>query len=360
MPGPTTDETTAPAPPDPLAAPATAPDNPSTPAKPEAVKALRAYLMAIAIFYGQCFETDTEKTDEITDSAVICYFLVRMMLEDAIAQYTKNHDPPDPNFMQVALGIPVTPPAAGFRCPKRASKSACAAVNAAFAKYRAAVAVNTQVAGAEAITLNRFSGATQAHSVPGAQLQAAAEKAYSGLVVSTAAAQQAAGTALALTLRKTHLDVQRTKREFQATLKRASTSKGYPGQVIAQLISDHQIASAADLDPVLQGITALPNVPLSTGVGQALPTAATAGVWRSMTPKELAVLIRGLVAQGAITGAAGTALLDELRTIATTSSADARKPLIAKLAQDAGAINAGSPLAGPAGILLAAGASGLG
>ena len=97
--------------------------------------------------------------------------------------------------------------------------------------------------------------------MPGALLQAAAQKAYAGLIVSTMAAQQAAGTALALTLRKTHLDHRPTKTQVQAYVKRLSTSKGIPRQVLERLIADHQIGSAADLDAILKDVTAMVTVP---------------------------------------------------------------------------------------------------
>jgi hypothetical protein len=84
-----------------------------------------------------------------------------------------------------------------------------------------------------------------------------------------------------------------------------------------------------------------------------LPTAASAELWRTTTVKDLAVLIRGLAAQGALPAASAGTLLGELRKIATAPSAEARKPLIGKLAADCAAIT------GPAGVLLAAGANGL-
>jgi hypothetical protein len=72
-----------------------------------------------------------------------------------------------------------------------------------------------------------------------------------------------------------------------------------------------------------------------------------------MTVKDMALLIRALIAQKAVPAVFGDTLLNELRAIAAAPSAAARKPLIAKLVTDA------SALSGPAGILLAAGAGGL-
>jgi hypothetical protein len=322
--------------------------------KKEALRNIRSIMVGVAVFLGDCL-TPSEGGTATTDP-VLCYVAAQAIFTEMLAEYKYYKDPPDPNFMQVALGVPVTAPPGGYKCPKKAKKSNCAAVNAAFLNYRVALNANAQAVGGGAITLERFSGAVQANSVPGALLQAAAQKAYAGLIVTTRAAQQAAGAALALTLRTTHLDRRPTKSQFQANVKKLSTSKGIPRQVIQRLISDHQIGSAADLDPILKDVMAnvtMPHVTLSSAFGLALPTAATAALWRSMTFKEYAVLIRGLAGQDAVPTASASALIEELRQIANTASADARKPLLATLVKDAAAVS------GPAGILLAAGANGL-
>jgi hypothetical protein len=137
-------------------------------------------------------------------------------------------------------------------------------------------------------------------------------------------------------------------------VKKLSTSKGYSRQLIQRLIADKQIASAADLDAILPEImTSVPYLSLSRALSLAVPSSGSAALWRTTTVKDFAVLIRGLVAQNAVPAATGDTLVVELRAIANATSADARKPLIAKLATDAGAVS------GPAGILLAAGANGL-
>jgi hypothetical protein len=124
--------------------------------------------------------------------------------------------------------------------------------------------------------------------------------------------------------------------------------------LIQRLIADRVITSAADLDAMLENITTpVSYAPLSVALSLRLPSSASAALWRTTTVKDLAVLIRGLVGQNAVPASFGNTLLDELRSIATAPTADARKPLIAKLVSDATA------LSGPAGILLAAGASGL-
>jgi hypothetical protein len=322
--------------------------------KKEALRNIRLIMVGTAVFLADCL-TPSDSGSDTTDP-VLCYVAAQAIFTEMLSQYKYYKDPPDSNFMQVALGTPLAAPPGGYKCPKKAKKSDCAAVNAAFLKYRVALNANAQAMRGGAITLERFSGAVQANSVPGALLQAAAQKAYSGLIVSTMAAQQAAGTALALTLRKTHLDRRPTKSQFQANVKKLSTSKGIPRQVIQRLISDRQVGSAAELDQILKDVMAsvtVPHVTLSRAFSLALPTAATAALWRSMTYKDLAALIRGLAGQNAVPAATADALIGELRQIANTASADARKPLLATLVKVAGTVP------GPAGILLAAGANAL-
>jgi hypothetical protein len=322
--------------------------------KKEALRNIRLIMVGVAVFLGDCL-TPTDSGSTTTDP-VLCFVAAQAIFTEMVAVFSYYKDPPDSNFMEVALGTPMAAPPGGYKCPKKAKKSDCAAVNAAFLKYRVALNANAQAVDGGATTLERFSGAVQANSVPGALFQAAAQKAYSGLIVSTMAAQQAAGTALALTLRRTHLDRRPTRSRFQANVKKLSTSKGIPRQVIQRLISGGQIGSAAELDQILKDVMASVTVPyatLSGAFGLALPTAATAALWRSMTYKDFAVLIRGLAGQNAVPAATADALIGELRQIANTASADARKPLLATLVNDAGAVS------GPAGILLAAGANGL-
>ena len=256
--------------------------------------------------------------------------------------------------MQVALYGPKPVPAGAFRCPKPTSKGACAAVNAAFRRWLSALAAGAAASRADGVTVERFSGAVAAHSVPGGLLQAAAQKAYAGLTVSTKAAQHTAGVALGLALRKAHLDQLPTKIQFQARVKRLSTSKGYSRGLIQRLIADKIDHKRADLDAMLKNLhDPGPQRIALRALSLPLPSSASTALWRTTTVKDLAVLIRGLVGQSAVPASFGNTLLDELRAIAFAPTADARKPLIAKLVADATA------LSGPAGIVLAAGASGL-
>jgi hypothetical protein len=342
-------------PPDPLAPPGTAPNTPARP--PDKAQAgitareLRSILLGVATFLGDCL-TPSEGGSDTTDP-VLCFVAAQAIIVEALAEYKLYLDPPDPNFMQVTLGVASRVPQGGFRCAKTVKKNDCAAVTAALRTFLVALTTNAEASRGSGVTLERYSGAVQAHSVPGALLQSAAQKAYAGLTVSTKAAQQAAGVALGLALRKAHLERLPTRTQFQARVTKLR-SKGLPRQFIQRLIAAKTITSTADLDAWLSTFKSpVPYMSPSQALSRPLPTAASAALWRTMTVKDLAVLIRGLVAQGALPAAFGNMLLGELRTIANTPSAEARKPLIAKLAADCGAIT------GPAGVLLAAGANGL-
>jgi hypothetical protein len=316
---------------------------------------LRIILVGTATFLGDCLTPSAGQKPETVDT-VLCYVAALAIIREALIEYGLLQDPPDPNFMQVALGVAAPLPPGGFKCPKAVRKGDCAVVAAALRKYLTALTVSAEAAGELGTTVNRFSGAVEAESLPGALLQSAARKAYVGLTVSTKAAQQAAGVALGAALRKAHLDRAPTRSRFQALVKKLSTSKGYPRQVIQRLIASKVITSAADLDAMISAVwtSPVPYVSPSRALSVPLPTSASIEYWRTTTVKDLAVLIRGLVAQKAVPAVFGDTLLNELRAVAAAPSADARKPLIAKLVTDAAA------LSGPAGILLAAGAGGLG
>jgi hypothetical protein len=347
-------------PPDPLAPPGTAPSTPARPAdkKQAGITAaeLRIVLVGTASFLGDCL-TPSEGIGpgaSATDP-VLCFVAAQAIITEALAEYKLYLDPPDPNFMQVTLGVASRVPPGGFRCSTTVKRSDCAAVTAAVRRFLVALTANAEASRGSGVTLERYSGAVQAHSVPGAFLQSAAQKAYAGLTVSTKAAQQAAGVALGLALRKAHLERLLTRTQFQARVTKLRTSNGFPRQFIQRLIAAKTITSTADLDAWLSTFKRpVPYMSPSQALSRPLPTAASAALWRTMTVKDLAVLIRGLVAQGALPAAFGNTLLGELRTIANAPSAEARKPLIAKLAADCGAIT------GPAGVLLAAGTNGLG
>jgi hypothetical protein len=314
---------------------------------------LRGVLLGTASFLGDCLTPASDQKPDTVDP-VLCIVAALAIIKEAVYEFLGIEDPPDPNFMQVALGVATPAPPGGLRCAKTVRKSDCAAATTAFRTWLAALTVNAEASRQAGVTLNRYTGAAQAKSVPGVLLQAAAVKAYNGLIVSTKTAQHAAGVALGIALRKAHLDRLPTRSQFQARAKQLSTSKGYPRKFIQQLIAAGVITSAADLDAVLSiPKSPVPYMSPSQALSVPLPTTESAAIWRTMTVKDMALLIRALIAQKAVPAVFGDTLLNELRAIAAAPSAAARKPLIAKLVTDA------SALSGPAGILLAAGAGGL-
>jgi hypothetical protein len=218
--------TTAPA--DPLAPPGTAPNTPARP--PEKAQAgitaaeLRLVLVGVASFLGDCLTPVDGGTGASATDPVLCFVAAQAIITEALAEYKLYLDPPDPNFMQVTLGVASRVPQGGFRCSKTVKKGDCAAVTAALRRYLVALTANAEASRGSGVTLERYSGAVQAHSVPGALLQSAAQKAYAGLTVSTKAAQHAAGVALGLALRKAHLDRLLTRVQYQARVTKLTTS----------------------------------------------------------------------------------------------------------------------------------------
>jgi hypothetical protein len=259
------------------------------------------------------------------------------------------NDPPDPNFAQVALPSPRLVRSIAIRCPKRIARRDCSALTAAFLRYRNALATTATAATGAAITLERFSGASQAGSGPGALLQAAAEKAYSGELASALAAQQAAGRTLAAALRKTRLDLRLNARALQSLTKKLGSSNGIPPSIVSQLVADGATSGAAELSQTLK--SALQGLPktlsLSSTLGAGVSTAALTELYRTLTPQELAVLVRGLTSQGAVSSAAGEMLINDLRQAVTAATPEARTPAVDQFIKDAG-----SQVTGPAATLL--------
>ena len=342
-----TTTTATPPPVDPLAAPVSAPTSAVTPqAKAAALKNVHEMVAGVAVLCGYSFQAWGEFL-----GGVMCEAFMAVVVD----QWNIYKDPPDPNFAQVALRSPTLVGSIVLRCPKRVTLRDCSALRSAALRFRNALSVSAAAATGAAITLNRFSGASQAKSVAGALLQAAAEKVYVGELASALAAQQSAERAFASAVRKARLDVRMDARSVQATVKKLGSPTGVRSSIVSALVGAGVTSGGAELSQtlkiVLQGVPR--TLTLSSALSTGRSTLALTALYRTLTPKDLAVLIRGLVGQGAVPASFANTMLDELRAIANTPTADARKPLIAKLATDATA------LSGPAGTLLAAGASGL-
>lgn len=277
--------------------------------------------------------------------AQLCQTFIYIVLgELKIAQ-----DPPDPKFMEVTLPAATLARSITIRCPKRVARRDCEALKAATLRYRNALATTAAAATGSGITLERYSGAAQAGSAPGAVLQAAAEKAYAGELASALAAQQAAGGTLAAVLRKTRLDVRLNARDLQSVTKKLGSPNGLPQSFVSQLVAAGLTSGAAELSQTLKSaLQGLPKtlVPSST-LGGTRSTAALTQLYRTLTFPELAALVRGLTDQGGVSTAARDTLINDLRQGVTAPTPEARTPAVDQFVKDAG-----SQVTGPAATLL--------
>jgi hypothetical protein len=258
-------------------------------------------------------------------------------------------DPPDPKFTEVALPSPTLTRSIALRCPKRVARRDCEALKAALLRYRNALATATAAATGTAISLNRFSGAGQAGSAPGAVLQSAAAKAYAGELALAVAAQQAPKRTLAAVLRKMRLELRLNARDVQSVVKKLGSPNGIPPSVVSRLVADGATTSAAALSQTLKNLLqGLPKtMALTRLLGAARSTAALTKLHKTLTFPELAALVRGLTDQGAVSTAARDMLINDLRQGVTALTPEARTPAVDQFIKDAG-----SQVTGPAATLL--------
>jgi hypothetical protein len=310
--------------------------------------AVMAMMCALAVLLS--LPAEAPDADALTQAFAIyqrllCTEGIKVVLEDL--QIAK--DPPDPKFTEVTLPSPTLVRSITLRCPKRIARRDCDALKAALLRYRNALTTTAAAGTGAAITLNRFSGAGQAGSVPGAVLQSAAAKGYAGELALALAAQQAAERSLAAALRRTRLDLRLNARNVQSVVKKLGSPNGLPQSIVSRLVADGATTSAAELSQTLkEALQGLPKtLVLSKVLGAAHPTAALRELNRTLTPPELAVLVRGLTNQGAVSTAAGDMLINDLRQAVTALTPEARTPAVDQFVKDAG-----SQVTGPAAKLL--------
>jgi hypothetical protein len=307
-----------------------------------------AMICAFAILVspaGEGASTDDMTVAFVAYLKLMCQGAITMVLGDS--QIAK--DPPDSKFTEVTLPSPALVRLVTLRCPKRITRRDCEALKAAVLRYRNAQTTTATAATGIAITLNRLSGAGQAGSGPGAVLQSAAAKGYAGELASALVAQQAAERTLAAALRKTRVDVRLNARNVQAVVKKLGSPNGVPPSIVSRLVADGVTSGAAELSQTLK--SALQGLPktlaLSRVLGVARPTAALRELHRTLTPPELAVLVRGLTSQGAVSTAAGDMLINDLRQAVNALTPETRTPAVDQFVKDAG-----GQVTGPAATLL--------
>jgi hypothetical protein len=336
--------------PDPLQPSSTAPAAAVPPEqKAGALEDVHKWVPGVAAFCalaGELSEEDDMSPHELLGDCTQLMALV-------VAAWQVYKDPPDPNFAQIGLPSPPAPQSFPIGCLKRLSRHDCAGLKAAFQAWSATLSATLPIAGATTVAANRFSGAVQAGSVSGTVLQAAAVKALCGELVAALAAEQKAGGSLGFLVRRLKMDIHPTAKTYAAALKKLIAAP--PKAAVATVLADGLAHNSAEVQQILAGATqGTPVLPLSSAIGAGFPTAAFNALYHSLTAKEYAALVRGLVAQNAVGSAVGTELLDDLRGAALASSATERTPFLTKLGT---AVS--SKVSGPAGTLLTAAISGL-
>jgi hypothetical protein len=344
-------------PPDPIAAPAGTTASVATAAAKEEAKTNRnasamvmAGACAMAVYLSALPEEDQIAIFLITGF----YFpaLCSVAIEMTLAYNKLVHDPPDPNFAQVALTQPTVPPSGATRCPKGLTPRGCARIRVGLANYTNAVAATSAAVSGLVTSVERFAGAVGAGSVDGQLLQAGAAKAYAAMASSAIAAQQLAGRALASILRAAKRDVRLSARARNIVVARLSAARGLPASIVSKLSP----ADQATLGPALaESLAGIPRtLSLAAAVSTPTPTTALTNLHKSVTVYEVAALVRGLTTQGVVSAAAGETLLNDLRQSVTATTPDAHTGALAQFGKDVAA-----QVTGPGGTLLATAGQGL-
>ena len=273
-----------------------------------------------------------------------CQSAISLVLYD-LAQI---NDPPDANLAQVALPSWTLRTSAGLQCPKKVSRTTCQRLSAALLRYQNALAASESAANGLTTSVNRFSAASQASSQAGRRLQTAALEVYAGQLAAAVAVQQSAGRALASAMRAARVDVRLDARRRLRIVTTLSTPGRLPRSLVSAIIARGATTDAAALSESLAGaLVQLPKTGSLTGaLGAAMPTAGLTALHRSLSVYQVALLVRGLSTQGAVTTAARDVLLADLRQSLTAAGVTLRTAALAHFVQDTATVS------GSAGLLL--------
>jgi len=282
----------------------------------------------------------------------VCQLTISLVLYD-LAQI---NDPPDPHFAQVALPSWSPRTSAGLQCAKRASRTTCQRLSAALLRYQNALAASESAANGLTTSINRFSAASQAGSQEGRRLQTAAIEVYSGELAAAVPAQQSAGRALASAMGAARINLRLDSRTRQRIVTTLSTPGRLPRSLVSALVARGATTDATALSQSLAGaLVQLPKTgSLTSALGGAMPTAGLTALHRSLSVYQVALLVRALSSQGAVTAAASDVLLTDLRQSLTAAGATLRTAALAHFVQDTATVP------GPAGLLLKSAGQALG
>jgi hypothetical protein len=297
-------------------------------------------VMAMMCSLALLFDLPAAENEVSTVTFVALYY--RFVCTQAIEQvFALNAilraDPPDGNFDEVAFPAQTSPPSHRVLCAKRVTRSTCARLTASAFAYEKALAATSAAALGLVTSVNRFGSATTAGSADGRLLQAGAAKAYAGELANALNAQHQAGRALAAVLRATRTDGRLSPRARTAVEKKLASAGSLPAWLTTPTAASGLVANASDLRKALAGaLTGVPKTLSVTGtVAAGSAAAGLAQLQHSLTVYELAAVVRGLAAQGAIAHGTGDTLLNDLRAALTATTPAARTAAIALFVQHA-------------------------
>jgi hypothetical protein len=238
----------------------------------------------------------------------VCAYAVAVYLEIATQLV---HDPPDRRFW-APPGFATVPSlateAAAIACPHNLSRAQCAAFRTASTNYIAALNGFTSLVGYVAIGADRAASAVAANSPMAAFFQEAFAKVNEGAVALQAVALRSYANTLARLLRADHLDAAVSAKQAKMAL-----SKHPPHGV-----------SKAKLQLIIRQLSSRSSTSISAILRSSLPTATFAAAYKSISFRDLAVIVNGLVVNGNLPVAVGKTLANDLanaQSVCTNPSA---------------------------------------
>jgi hypothetical protein len=246
-------------------------------------------------------------------------------------------DPPDRRYRVIALPRSIAPRRApGVSCGRQRG-AACRRLDTASLAYEQALKGLAVVAGAMSGSVDRFSGAANGGKADQALAQAAAARAYAGMVLS--AIDRLRGPSLALA----------------GELRAAGQARVGRAEIKRRASRARQGVQSPDIRALLGAFARRPPRSLDKArlLSAQIPTADLRVTWQSILPAEVAALVRTLASGGQL-GSASTQLGSDANALLTARDATARDAAARALLGDAS--NAGI---GNVGTLIAFAARGL-
>jgi hypothetical protein len=286
----------------------------SAAAKAQARMDLRSQLYVTLLFCGGTQNIKTSSGHEIdvaTQSFVVLCPLIIDMMGDTLVEI---HDPPLPDYQQVALPVAQTPPAAaGGTCPSASSAAACTSLRRAATSLGVASNYTDEVSAAESLTLDRFAAAVAAKSPSAAFLQAALAKVYGGALDYDLERQQKDGRALATALKNAGVGVTVSAAAADQVIT-APTGTALSTAVLNQLVASGVAPTAAqarqEVVAQLNGVSG--TLDATKALDTALPATSIGSPFFTIDLSDVEAIVSGLAAEGTVSAASSKTLLGEL------------------------------------------------